>query len=89
MKDASQTNYPECGTRLEAGFISYGSGLVWHKIKLHGLKRIFIFAFATERPIVGNGHQGGFLTQVCNFFGVFCEITRWGGQKIAAISMRF
>jgi len=35
MKDASHTTCPECGTRLEAGFISYGSGLVWHKTKLH------------------------------------------------------
>ncbi len=33
--------------------------------------------------------KGGFLTQMFNFFGVFCEKTRWGGQKIVVISMRF
>jgi len=33
--------------------------------------------------------KNGFLTYVLNFLGVFCETIRWGGQKIAAISMRF
>ncbi len=62
MKDASHTTCPECGTRLEAGFISYGSGLVWHKTKLHGLKRVFVFAFATGRPVVGNWTSTGLMT---------------------------
>jgi hypothetical protein len=26
---------------------------------------------------------------VFNFLRVFCETTRWGGQRIVAISMRF
>ncbi len=62
MKDASHMTCPECGTRLEIGFISYGSGLVWHKTKLRGLKRIFIFAFAAGRPVVGNWTSTGLMT---------------------------
>jgi len=62
MKDASHATCPECGTKLEAGFMSYGSGLVWHKTKLHGLKRLFIFAFATGRPVVGNWMSSGLMT---------------------------
>lgn len=30
-----------------------------------------------------------FSTKVLSFFGIFCETTRWSGQKIGAISMRF
>ncbi len=62
MNDASQTTCPECGTRLEAGFISYGSGLIWHKTKLHGLKRVFIFAFATGRAVAYNWMSSGLMT---------------------------
>ena len=36
-----------------------------------------------------NGEKNGFLTQVLGFLGVFCETTRWGTQRIVAISMRF
>ncbi len=35
------------------------------------------------------GGKNGFLTYVFDFFGVSCETTRWGGQRIVAISMRF
>ena len=30
-----------------------------------------------------------FSTKLFSFLGVFCETTRWSGQKISAISMRF
>ena len=33
--------------------------------------------------------KDGFSTLRFNFSDVFCETTRWGGQKIVAISMRF
>jgi len=73
MNDASNISCPECGTRLETGFISYGPGLVWHKTKLHGLKRLFIYAFATGRPVGGNWMSSGFVTSnpamICNDCG--------------------
>ncbi|MHC4460096.1 MAG: PF20097 family protein [Planctomycetota bacterium] len=62
MNDGSHTTCPECGSGLESGFVSYGSGLVWHKTQLRGLQRVFVCAFATGRAVVGNWISTGLMT---------------------------
>ncbi len=53
---------PECTEKLEAGYVSYGSGLVWHKAALRGWQRIFFYAFATGQPIVGSWRSSGLMS---------------------------
>lgn len=52
---------PECGSALENGFLSYGSGLLWHEHKLRGWRRVFIYAMATGHFVVGNWASSGLM----------------------------
>ena len=54
MTEAGSRVCPECGSRLEDGFIGYASGILWHEQELHGWRRAFPFALAEGRFVVGN-----------------------------------
>jgi ribosomal protein S27AE len=58
----SNSECPECGAELQTGFVSHGSGLVWHGSALRGWKRLFPWGFATGQPIVGNWTSSGLMT---------------------------
>jgi len=62
MNHDTDKKCPQCGNIFQTGFISYGSGLVWHKTKLKGLKRLFFLAFSSGRPVVGNCLSSGLMT---------------------------
>jgi predicted RNA-binding Zn-ribbon protein involved in translation (DUF1610 family) len=55
---------PECGAELENGYLGYGSGLLWHRIRLSGPARIGFVAIPTGQYIVGNWRASGFVSQV-------------------------
>lgn len=52
---------PECGTELDRGFFSYGSGVLWHQQQLRGWQRVFPFAFASGRRILGSWTSTGLM----------------------------
>lgn len=62
MPDLFPDDCPECGAKLQFGFVSYGSGILWHKTPLRGFSRFFPIAFTTGRPIIGNWTSSGLLT---------------------------
>lgn len=45
---------PICGSELEDGFLSYGSGTVWHGEKPKGLGRFFLSAYSTGERVFGS-----------------------------------
>ena len=73
MIDTANIKCPECKAEPEAGYVSFGSGLVWHKTELRGFRRIFFHAFATGAPIVGTWMSSGLMSSVpamrCNACG--------------------
>jgi hypothetical protein len=55
MMDHQNTNLcPLCGTALEEGFLSYGSGAVWHRTKPRGWRRLFWDAYTSGEPVFGS-----------------------------------
>ncbi len=64
MNQAVLRPCPECGAELENGYIGYGSGILWHKIKLQGAARIGFVAVPTGSYIVGDWKSTGFISQV-------------------------
>ncbi len=73
MTETSNVKCPECKVELEAGYVSFGSGLVWHKTELRGYKRLFFHAFATGQSIVGTWMSSGLMSSIpasrCNACG--------------------
>ncbi|MHC4116042.1 MAG: PF20097 family protein [Planctomycetota bacterium] len=73
MIHASKIECPQCSAELAAGYVSFGSGLLWHKTRLRGYKRIFFHAFATGEPIAGTWMSSGLMSSVpamrCNSCG--------------------
>jgi hypothetical protein len=73
MRDTSKVKCPECETELEAGYLSLGTGLVWHKTGLRGFRRLFVYAFLTGEKIVGTWLSSGLLFSIpakrCNACG--------------------
>jgi hypothetical protein len=53
---------PECTEILESGYVSYGSGLVWHEAALHSWRRLFFYALATGQPIIGSWRSSGLMS---------------------------
>jgi hypothetical protein len=43
-----------CGTALEEGFLSYGSGAVWHRTKPRGWGRAFWSAYTSGERVFGS-----------------------------------
>jgi hypothetical protein len=43
-----------CGSVLEKGYLSYGSGAVWHRKEPRGLGRLFLPAFWSGEPVFGS-----------------------------------
>ncbi len=43
-----------CGSVLEKGYLSYGSGAVWHREEPRGLGRLFLRAFWSGEPVFGS-----------------------------------
>jgi len=43
-----------CGTALEEGFLSYGSGAVWHRTRPRGWRRLFWDAYTSGEPVFGS-----------------------------------
>jgi hypothetical protein len=43
-----------CGTALEEGFLSYGSGAIWHRTKPQGWRRAFWSAYASGKRVFGS-----------------------------------
>lgn len=64
MIDTSKIKCPQRKADLEAGYVSFGSELLWHKAKLGGYRRIFLHAFATGEPIVGTWISSGLMSSV-------------------------
>jgi len=53
-EDQSQLSCPFCGTGLEEGFISYGSGAIWHHTKPRGWRRAFWSAYLSGERVFGS-----------------------------------
>lgn len=53
---------PECNSELEDGYVGYGSGILWHKHKLKGWRRIFPIALLNGAFILGNWTSPGVYT---------------------------
>jgi len=54
MAESHEAHCPECGATLEAGFIGYFSGIVWHDKELTEWQRLIPFVFGPTRFIIGN-----------------------------------
>lgn len=50
----SQLSCSFCGTDLEEGFISYGSGAIWHHTKPQGWQRAFWSAYMSGERVFGS-----------------------------------
>jgi len=45
---------PSCNAIMKDGYLSYGSGAVWHSKKPEGLGRLFWSAFSSGVPVYGS-----------------------------------
>ena len=54
MADNHEAHCPECGATLEAGFIGFFSGIMWHEKELMGWQRLLPFVLRSAHFIISN-----------------------------------
>jgi len=54
MAGVHEMHCPECGAILDAGYIGYFSGIMWHEKELIGWQRIFPFVLSAAQFVISN-----------------------------------
>jgi rubredoxin len=54
MAEIHEAHCPECGAPLDAGYIGFFSGIMWHEEEVMGWRRLFPFVLSTARFIISN-----------------------------------